>query len=121
MNPYFRMAAAFAAGWAAAWLIGSGVMASPRPSAPTDLQLRERVRARLRELVAHPEAVQVSVEGGIVRVSGRVLAREIHDLLMRLTDLPGVYKVHNALSTLDELGATDEVQDVERREAAAVR
>lgn len=123
MNPYQRVAAAFAMGAAATWLLGRAAMAMAlrlaRP--PSDAQLRERVRSCLSELVTHPQAIQVSVEGGIVRVSGRVLAREIDSLLMQLTDLPGVYKVHNALSTLDDLGALDEAQDIERRTAADLR
>lgn len=120
MNPYLGVATAFVMGAAVTWFLGRGAIALRIEQPPTDAQLREQVRARLRELVSYPEAVQVSVEGGIVRVSGRVLAREVDHLLMRLTDLPGVYKVHNALSTLDDLGALDEVQDIERRSAAGL-
>lgn len=121
MNLYLNVATAFAIGAAATWFLGRRAMALRLAHPPSDLQLGERVRSRLRDLVTHPQAVQVSVEGGIVRVSGRVLAREIDGLLMRLTDLPGVYKVHNALSTLDDLGALDEAQDIERRTAAGLR
>jgi osmotically-inducible protein OsmY len=68
----------------------------------SDAQLRERVRSRMGHLVSHPHAIEVSVEDGVVRLSGQVLAKELDGLLSQLTDMQGVRKVHNALSTLND-------------------
>jgi osmotically-inducible protein OsmY len=68
----------------------------------TDAQLRERVRSRLGHWVSHPRAIEVDVQDGVVRVSGQVLAKELDGLLSRLTGVPGVRKVHNALVALDD-------------------
>jgi osmotically-inducible protein OsmY len=102
MNPYINVVAAFAAGAAAAWCLGGVIMRHRTPLRESDAQLRERVRKRLAGLVSHPDAVEVSVEEGVVRVSGRVLSHELDGLLMRVKDLPGVHRVYNALSTLDD-------------------
>ena len=58
----------------------------------SDAQLRERVRARMGHLVSHPRAIDVSVEEGVVRLSGQVLVKELDGLLSQLTDMPGVRK-----------------------------
>jgi osmotically-inducible protein OsmY len=81
-----------------------------------DAQLRERVMARLGHLVSHPGAIDVSVNEGIVRVSGQVLAQELDGLLTQLTRLPGVHKVHNALGVLQDPSGFGEAQ---RRRAPA--
>ena len=60
-------------------------------------------------LVSHADAVEVTVDGGLVRVSGYVLATELDGLLSRLTRLPGVHKVHNALSVVTDPGRFDEL------------
>lgn len=73
------------------------------PSGPVaDTMLRDRVLARIGELVAHPRSVEVEVSDGIVRVSGQVPAAELDGLLTGLTGLRGVRKVHNALATAPE-------------------
>ena len=63
-----------------------------------DARLRERVRSQLSEWISHPRAVEVEVTDGVVRVSGQVPPSELQDFLLRLTGVPGVRKVHNALS-----------------------
>ncbi|MDB5871321.1 MAG: hypothetical protein JWQ07_763 [Ramlibacter sp.] len=68
-----------------------------------DARLRERVRSKVNELVSHPRAIEVEVTNGVVRVSGQVLAPELDGLLLRLLDVPGVLKVHNALAAQREL------------------
>jgi osmotically-inducible protein OsmY len=68
----------------------------------SDAQLRERVRSRMGHLVSHPLAIEVSVEDGVVRLSGQILAHELDGLLSQLTDMTGVRKVHNALATLND-------------------
>ena len=70
--------------------------------AESDAQLRDRVRERLGHWVSHPRAMDVDVNEGVVRVSGQVLALELDGLLSQLTGVPGVRKVHNALSVLDD-------------------
>jgi osmotically-inducible protein OsmY len=75
-----------------------------------DAKLRERVMARLGHLVSHPGAIEVSVNEGIVRVSGQVLAQELDGLLTQLTRLPGVHKVHNALGVLQDPSGFGEAQ-----------
>jgi hypothetical protein len=67
-----------------------------------DAQLRERVRSRMGHLVSHPRAIEVSVEDGVVRLSGQVLAAELDAMLSQLTHMPGVRKVHNALTALND-------------------
>jgi len=65
----------------------------------SDTQLCERVRSRLGHLIGQPKAVEVEVEGGLVRLKGHVLAREIDRLLADVSGMAGVHRVHNALST----------------------
>lgn len=65
-----------------------------------DARLRERVRAKISDLVSHPRAIEVEAADGVVRVSGQVLAAELGGLLLQLLEVPGVHKVHNALATL---------------------
>lgn len=74
----------------------------------SDAQLRERVRSRMGHLVSHPRAIDVSVEDGVVRLSGSILAKELDGLLSQLKDMAGVKKVHNALTALDDPGGSDE-------------
>jgi hypothetical protein len=76
----------------------------------SDAQLRERVRARLGHLVSHPRAIEVSVEDGVVRLSGQVLTKELDGLLSQLTGMAGLRKIHNALSTLNDPSGFGEVQ-----------
>jgi hyperosmotically inducible periplasmic protein len=76
----------------------------------SDAQLRERVRSRLGHLVSHPRAIEVSVEDGVVRLTGQVLTKELDGLLSQLTGMAGLRKVHNALSTLDDPSGFGEVQ-----------
>ena len=83
-------------------------VASSHPQ--SDAQLRERVRARMGHLVSHPRAIEVSVEQGVVRLSGQVLVKELDGLLSQLTEIPGVRKVYNALSVLNDPSGFGEVQ-----------
>ena len=102
MRHLWNVAAAFAAGAVAmVWL--DMAMSRRRLSIerPSDAQLRERIKARLPELVSQPDAIDIEVQSGVVRVSGRVSAQERSGLLMRLTDMPGVRMVRNAVSSLE--------------------
>jgi osmotically-inducible protein OsmY len=98
-----------------------GVMATSsrdRVAEPqSDAQLREHVRSRMGHLVSHPRAIDVSVEDGIVRLSGQVLAKELDGLLSQISEMRGVRKVHNALTSLTDPSGFGEVQ---REEGADV-
>jgi osmotically-inducible protein OsmY len=100
--------------------VATGRLDRQGPAEPqSDAQLRERVRSRLGHWVSHPRAIEVDVEGGVVRVSGQVLAKELDGLLSRLTGIPGVHKVHNALVTLDDPSGFGEAQSPKRSESVA--
>ena len=102
-NPWFGPLAAFALGAAAVWLTVAAVDNWRRePAVVDDEILRQRVRMRLGELVTRPDTIQVAVQGGVVRLSGEVLARERDALLAALIAVPGVWRLRNALGTLRE-------------------
>lgn len=97
--PMLYVAAAFAAGAALAWgLAGLGSLWRGRAPGATDDVVARRVRAHAQEVLAQPDEVQVRVEDGIVRVSGRVQASERERFLVGLVDVPGVWRVRNALT-----------------------
>jgi hypothetical protein len=64
----------------------------------SDAELRERVRAALDHMVSHPRALHVSVEDGVVRLSGRVLAAERDGVLEQVQRIPGVRRLVNAVT-----------------------
>lgn len=68
------------------------------PDPQADAQLRDTIRERLGRLVSHPGAIAVSVEHGVVRLSGDVLAKERDGLLLQVQALPGVQKLVNAMT-----------------------
>lgn len=63
-----------------------------------DAELRSRIQSRLGRLVSHPRAIQVGVENGVVRLSGRVLAKERDGVLEQVREMPGVLKLVNAMT-----------------------
>ena len=68
-----------------------------RRPAPDDLQLIERVRARMGRLVSHPHAIQVGAYRGKVTLSGPILAREAGPLLETLRGVWGVAEIEDRL------------------------
>lgn len=64
----------------------------------SDAELRDRVQEALDRLVSHPRALHVSVDNGVVRLSGRVLAQERDGLLAQVHRMPGVQKLVNAMT-----------------------
>lgn len=62
-----------------------------------DLQLIERVRARMGRLVTHPHAIQVGAHKGRITLSGPILAREVAPLLASIRTVWGVDSVENQL------------------------
>lgn len=77
----------------------------------SDAELRDRVQEALDRLVSHPRALHVSVDNGVVRLSGRVLAQERDGLLAQVHRMPGVQKLVNAMT------AHQNPQDLASRDA----
>jgi hypothetical protein len=83
-----------------------------RADPQSDADLRDRIQSRLGRLVSHPGAIDVSVNDGVVRLRGRVLAKEREGLLEQVRQMPGVQKLVNAMTSLDD------PQDMGRRSEA---
>jgi hypothetical protein len=81
------------------------------PSDPrSDAELRYSIREALDRMVSHPGALNVTVDNGVVRLSGRVLAKEREGVLEQVQRMPGVQRLVNAMSAHDtpqELTAGD--------------
>ncbi|HEX7890528.1 MAG TPA: BON domain-containing protein [Ramlibacter sp.] len=73
----------------------------PSADPQSDAELRDRIQERLGRMVSHPRAIQVSVDNGVVRLSGSVLAKEREGLLAQVQQMPGVQKLVNAMSAHD--------------------
>ena len=76
----------------------------PKADAQSDVQLRDNIRARLGRLVSHPGGIEVSVQDGVVRLSGHVLRKERDGLLDQVHAMPGVQKLVNAMTAHDHPG-----------------
>ena len=70
----------------------------------SDAELRDRIESRLGNMVSHPGAIRVDVDKGVVRLSGRVLAKERDGLLAQVQQIAGVQKLINAMSAHDDPG-----------------
>ena len=68
----------------------------------SDAELRDRIQSALDRMVSHPRALDVSVDNGVVRLGGRVLAGERDGLIAQVQRMPGVQKLVNAMSALDD-------------------
>ena len=66
-----------------------------------DLQLIERVRARMGRMVSHPHAIQVGAFGARVTLSGPILAHEAAPLLAAVRTVWGVRSVEDLLVVHD--------------------
>lgn len=120
MKPLLNIIASFAAGAAAMYWLDSAVARRHAGGMfVSEARLGDRVQARIGQLVSHPDAIKVSVEGGLVRVSGLVLASELDRLLSTLTQVPGVYRVHNALSPVHDASRFDEMRQAEQADVQA--
>jgi osmotically-inducible protein OsmY len=76
----------------------------------SDAELRDRVESRLGVIVSYPGAIRVDVDNGVVRLSGRVLAKERDGLLAQVQQIPGVQKLINAMSAHDQPGGITEAE-----------
>ncbi len=99
--PFALVAVAFVIGAGLTWLAGSAFLARRGEFAQpvSDAMLIERVRARVADLVADPQAVEVSAEYGVVRLAGELSHAQRDLLLSELIYLPGVRRIRNALDT----------------------
>jgi hypothetical protein len=67
----------------------------------SDAELRDHIQSALDRMVSHPRALHVSVENGVVRLGGRVLASERDGVLTQVQRMPGVHKLVNAMTAHD--------------------
>jgi BON domain len=77
---------------------------------PDDLQLIERVRARMGRLVAHPHAIQVGANNGRVTLSGPILAHEVTRLMNAIRSVWGVSSVEDRLVVYDSSESISSLQ-----------
>jgi BON domain len=77
---------------------------------PDDLQLIERVRAKIGRLVAHPHAIQVGANQGRVTLSGPVLAREVDRLLHAVRGVHGVSDIEDQLLAYERSASIPSLQ-----------
>ena len=97
--PWLNVTAAFTLGATLTFLASVALERMRRQPAPlSDDVVLERVRARVGEIVSDPRAVQITVENGIVRLSGQVAPEERDELLTQLLYMPGVVRLRNALA-----------------------
>lgn len=68
----------------------------------SDAELRDRIRDALDRMVSHPRALNVEVDQGVVRLSGRVLVKEREGVLHQVQRMPGVQRLVNATSAHDD-------------------
>ena len=106
-KPLAGVVAAFAASALLSYLAGDALLRRRDAALHDDARLRERIREQVADLVSYPDAIEVQVEGGLVRVSGRVLVAERDRLLSQLTQVPRVYRVYNALVCVSDAGQFD--------------
>ena len=86
-----------------------------REGYPDDLLLIERVRARLGRVVAHPHAIQVGANRGVVVLSGPILAAEVAALLEATRAVPGVVAIEDHLAVYQSSEHIPSLQDGDTR------
>jgi hypothetical protein len=112
MKPWLNLAAAFAGGAAAVVCLDRATTRRHgRALLAEASRLRQRVQDEVATMVSYPDTIEATVDGGLVRVSGYVLAAEMDGLLSQLTRVPGVHKVHNALSVVADPQRLDELRE----------
>jgi hypothetical protein len=107
-----------AAGHLKGLALGSRTRIEGWVSPPPDDRLGERVRAHLGRAVMHPGAIEVTVQGGRVQLTGHVLAHEVDRLVAAVKSTPGVHGVDNALSVHARAVGVPELQGEGRHRRA---
>jgi hypothetical protein len=98
--PFATAAISFAIGAGLTWMLVEAVeRLRAQPGPISDPIVLEHVRERVASIVSRPDAVEVTVENGVVRLAGDVSAEERDQLLTQLLWLPGVVRLRNALGT----------------------
>jgi hypothetical protein len=111
MMPLLNLVLSFAAGATAMYWLDDAVRRRRAGGLlGSQVRLRAQVQAQIDRTVTHPDAIRVQIDGGLVRVSGQVLADEADRLLSRIIHLPGVHKVHNALSPVSDPARFEELR-----------
>jgi hypothetical protein len=98
--PFATAAASFALGALCTWAAYAAMQRMRMPPGPvSDDIVLERVRSRAAQILSNPDAVEIDVDNGVVRLAGDVPAEERDQLLTQLLWLPGVVRLRNALGT----------------------
>jgi hypothetical protein len=87
---------------------------SPEGDVPDD-RLRERVRARLGQIVRYAHSIEATVDGGRVTLRGPVLADDMAGLVRRIGRVPGVREVDSQLEVHAEPGNVPGLQGAQTR------
>jgi osmotically-inducible protein OsmY len=96
-GPLATVAAAFLLGAAATWLVYTLLARRRAPDIADDETVRKRVRERVGMVASNPESIEVDVDQGVVRLSGAVPPGERDAVLTSVLEVPGVFRVRNAL------------------------
>lgn len=70
----------------------------------SDAVLEARVRSKLGRVVSHPRAIEVKAVDGLIILSGKILANEVHPLLDCVICVHGVNNIENHLEIHEEAG-----------------
>ena len=81
---------------------------------PSDHEIRERVRARLGNLVRHPRSIDVRVHDGRVSLAGPILAVEVDRLLLGVAAVRGVASIDNRLEIHRDPGNVPGLEETAR-------
>ena len=81
-----------------------------QPEEATDEVLIDRVRAKLGHYSVHVRAIDVTAQSGTVILSGRVLAKEVPDVLRAVRSVRGVKRVENQLAMHPQPGSVPSLQ-----------
>jgi hypothetical protein len=76
----------------------------PKPF-PEDRVIEQRIREKLAEIVADPDAIHVTVHNGTASLHGPVLPAERDRALTAVLDVPGVLQVTNLLELVEPAGS----------------
>ena len=68
----------------------------------TDARIEKQVRALIEFVASNPDALQVTVADGLVRLAGEVPRAEMNRLLLGARDVAGVKMVYNSLTPRED-------------------
>lgn len=83
---------------------------SVRSEDVSDVVLEERVRSKLGRIVSHPGALDVSASQGTVKLCGRVLERELEQLIPQLYKVRGVRRIESNFEVYREASGHPDLQ-----------